>query len=80
MKAKPPKDALRASRKGSRDAEIGLYDHPIPHHKVHRSKKQYNRKIAKARLKKGEPLFCPGNPFFANFRYLYPTHPNLYSR
>ena len=49
---------LKAARKGSREAEIGMYGHPIVHHRVHKSKKQYDRKIAKARLKKeGEPLF-----------------------
>ncbi len=58
MKPKPPKDPLKAARKGSREAEIGMYDHPLPKHKVHTSKKQYSRKNAKARLKKneGEPL------------------------
>jgi hypothetical protein len=59
MRQKPPKDALKAARKGSREAEIGMYDHPIAHHRVHKSKKQYDRKTAKARLKKGEPLFFP---------------------
>jgi hypothetical protein len=34
-----------------------MYDHPLPKHKVHRSKKQYDRKLAKARLKKGELYF-----------------------
>jgi hypothetical protein len=48
---KPPKDALRAARKGSREAEIGMYDHPLPKHRVHRSKKQYDRKYEKTRLK-----------------------------
>jgi hypothetical protein len=57
MKTKPPKDPLKAARKGSREAEIGMYDHPLPKHKVHRSKKQYDRQTAKARLKKGEPYF-----------------------
>ncbi len=57
MKPKPPKDPLKAARKGSREAEIGMFDHPLPKHKVHKSKKQYNRKTVKAHLKKGEPLF-----------------------
>ncbi len=57
MKQKPPKDPLKAARKGSREAEIGMFDHPLPKHKVHKSKKQYNRKTVKACLKKGEPLF-----------------------
>ncbi len=50
MKPKPPKDPLKAARKGSREAEIGMFDHPLPKHKVHKSKKQYNRKTVKARL------------------------------
>jgi len=60
MKRNHPKDplrgALKAARRGSRDAEIGLYDHPLPHHKVHRSKRRYDRKSEKARLKRGEPF------------------------
>jgi hypothetical protein len=60
MKPKPPKDPLKAARKGSREAEIGMYDHPLPKHKVHRSKKQYSRKKAKARLNyDGELFFSP---------------------
>ncbi len=57
MKPKSPKDPLKAARKGSREAEIGMFDHPLPKHKVHKSKKQYSRKTVKACLKKGEPLF-----------------------
>lgn len=57
MKTKHPKDALRAARKGSRDAEIGMYGHPIAHHKVHRSKKQYDRKRDKARPGKEDGPF-----------------------
>jgi hypothetical protein len=53
---KQPNDPLKAARKGSREAEIGMYDHPLPKHIVHQSKKNYNRKTVKARLKKGE--FC----------------------
>lgn len=56
MKPNPPKGLLKAARKGSREAEIELYERPLPKHKVHRSKKQYDRKNVKARLKKGEPL------------------------
>lgn len=52
MKPKRADDALLAARRGSRDAEIAMYGHPIPHHRVHKSKKQYDRKNAKARLKK----------------------------
>jgi hypothetical protein len=57
MKRTQPKDPLAAARKGSREAEIGMYDHPLPKHKVHRSKKQYDRQTAKARLNKGELYF-----------------------
>jgi hypothetical protein len=57
MKPKSLNDPLKAARRGSREAEIGMYDHPLPKHKVHKSKKHYNRKTVKARLKKDEPLF-----------------------
>lgn len=50
MTPKSPKNALKAARKGSRDAEIEIYKHPIPHNKVHQSKKQYNRAKMKAGL------------------------------
>ncbi len=60
MKQRPPKDPLKAARKGSREAEIGMYDHPLPKHKVHKSKRQYSRKNTKVRLNnEGEPLFLP---------------------
>ena len=39
---------MAAARKGSREAEIEMYRHPLPTHKVHQSKKQYNRAKIKA--------------------------------
>ena len=54
---KPPENPLKAARKGSREAEIGMYDHPLPRHRVHRSKKQYDRKSDKARLKNNDGEF-----------------------
>jgi hypothetical protein len=56
MKPKPPKDPLKAARKGSREAEIEMHGHPLPKHKMHKSKKQYDRKDTKARLDEGESL------------------------
>jgi hypothetical protein len=58
MKRKPPEDPLKASRKGSREAEIGMFGHPVARHRVHKSQKQYDRKTAKARLKKASLGFC----------------------
>lgn len=37
-------DYIKALRKGSGDAEIELYGKPLPKHKIHKSKKIYNRK------------------------------------
>ena len=69
MKPKPPKDPLKAARKGSREAEIGMFDHPLPKHKVHKSKKQYSRKNSKVRLNnEGEPLF------FARIQFIPKKH------
>ena len=44
-------DYIKASRKGSREAEIEHYGHSVSHHKVHLSKKAYNRKKVKADVK-----------------------------
>jgi hypothetical protein len=61
MKPKPPKGPLQAARKGSREAEIGMYGHPLPHHKVHESKRRYARARDKARFKKeGGPFSLSG--------------------
>lgn len=49
MKTKITKaDYIRANRKACREAEIYAIGHPIARHKVHASKKQYNRKKFKA--------------------------------
>lgn len=49
MRAKDPlKDYIKANRKASREAEIDEHKHAIPRHKVHRSKKIYDRKKYKA--------------------------------
>ena len=37
-------EIIKASRKGSREAEIELHGHPLPQHRVYASKKTYNRK------------------------------------
>ena len=57
MKRESPKNSLKASRKGSREAEIAMYGHPIPHHKVHQSKKTYSRAKMKAGLKNDRPCY-----------------------
>ena len=38
------KDFIKACRKGSRDAEIELYGHPISYKKTFKNKKKYTRK------------------------------------
>ena len=38
-------DFIKASRKGSREAEIELYGHPITFRKIFKNKKKYTRKI-----------------------------------
>ena len=46
MKKKQPNaftQYIKASRKGSREAEIEMYGHPVNHHRVWVSKKVYNR-------------------------------------
>ena len=35
---------IKTARRGSREAEIELYGHPLPHHKIFKNKKKYNRK------------------------------------
>ncbi len=37
-------DFIKASRRGSREAEIELYGRPLNFHKVFRNKKKYTRK------------------------------------
>ena len=49
MKTKITKaDYIKANRKACREAEILAVGHPIARHRVHASKKQYNRKKFKA--------------------------------
>ena len=38
-------DFIKASRRGSREAEIELYGHPISYKKIFRNRKKYTRKI-----------------------------------
>jgi hypothetical protein len=62
---------LKANRKASREIEIEIFGSPQPRHKVHRSKKTYNRKNLKKagrndllllftslRIKEKTYLFC----------------------
>lgn len=39
---------IKANRRASREAEIEVFGHPLPIHKVHKSKKIYTRKNKKA--------------------------------
>lgn len=39
------RDFIKASRRGSREAEIELYGHPINFRKVFKNRKKYTRKI-----------------------------------
>ena len=50
-------DYVKAARKGSREAEIEMYGHPINYRKVFQSKKVYNRKKIKANNNEGSPFF-----------------------
>ena len=43
-------DIIRINRKLSREEEIAQHGRPVPHRKVHASKKVYNRKKRKADL------------------------------
>ncbi len=54
-------DYIKANRIGSRAAEIDEHGHAINRHKVHRSKKQYNRRNNKAGFK--------DLPFLLSFKY-----------
>jgi len=45
VKLHTEKDVIKAIRRGSREAEIELYGHPISFKKVFRNKKKYTRKI-----------------------------------
>ncbi len=50
-----PKDYIKAVRRASREAEIASHGKPLGGGKVHRSKKLYSRKKAKAGLAKDLP-------------------------
>lgn len=43
-------DIIRMNRKLSREEEIAQHGHPLPQHKVHVSKKVYNRKKNKTKI------------------------------
>ena len=45
IKIATEEDFIEASRRGSREAEIELYGHPISFRKIFRNKKKYTRKI-----------------------------------
>lgn len=62
-------DYLKANRKGSREAELEQHNRPISHHRVHVSKKVYNRKKDKADNKDLPYLF----PDFIVFPLSSPT-------
>ncbi|CCZ81281.1 putative uncharacterized protein [Odoribacter laneus CAG:561] len=55
-------DIIRINRKLSREEEIAQHGRPVPHRKVHASKKVYNRKKRKADLNKELPYFFPELP------------------
>ena len=45
IKIATEEDFIKASRRGSREAEIELYGRPLNFRKVFRNKKKYTRKI-----------------------------------
>jgi len=45
IKIATEEDFIKASRRGSREAEIELYGHPINFRKIFKNKKKYTRKI-----------------------------------
>lgn len=69
MKNKTLNLYLKANRKASREVEIEAFGHPLPKHKVHKSKKIYNRKKNKAG-RNDLPFFC-----LYNF-----THKSIYKK
>lgn len=44
IKIASEQDFIKASRKGSREAEIELYGHPITFRKIFKNRKRYTRK------------------------------------
>ncbi|MFV0555029.1 MAG: hypothetical protein ACK5LR_10055 [Mangrovibacterium sp.] len=51
------RDYIKANRKASREAEIENHNRPVSFHRVHKSKKVYDRKRSKAEQKKALPYF-----------------------
>lgn len=45
MKIGNEMELIKASRRGSREAEIELYGHPISFQRVFRNRKKYTRKL-----------------------------------
>ena len=45
IKVGTEKDFIKASRRGSREAEIEFYGKPINFNKTHKNKKKYTRKL-----------------------------------
>ncbi|NDV83671.1 hypothetical protein [Bacteroides sp. 51] len=60
-------DYIKAARKGSREAEIELYGHPLNHHKIVKSKKVYDRKKNKADDKDLPYFFAGGDVSLRGF-------------
>ena len=58
-------DFIKASRKGSREAEIELFGHPVSYQRIHKSKKTYDRKKIKAASNQSQSLDT-NNIFFAH--------------
>lgn len=52
-------DYLRANRRASRNEEIAAHGHPVGVRRIHRSKKQYDRKKMKAGLKSLPDFYPP---------------------
>lgn len=44
----PLTEYVKANRRGSREAEIEMYGHPVNYHRIYVSKKVYDRKKMKA--------------------------------
>lgn len=59
------RDYLKANRKASREAEIGDHGRPVGFHRVHKSKKAYDRKKQRADDKRHLPSSFPHiSPFW----------------
>lgn len=64
---KKKKDALteyvKANRRGSREAEIEMYGHPVTYHRICVSQKVYDRKKMKAGDRRLPYFFIPFSAF-----------------